>query len=271
MLLFRALASGSSGNAYLLRVRGTTLLFEAGLRLPRLCQYLAAEEVDPRSIDAVLISHEHRDHCLAARDLATSFGTRICAELDVLRAAGLEDLPSSQVLDLDAPNLFGDVTVSCFPVDHDAVSTIGYLINADNRAIALATDLGSANDSVAAAVRSADLVVLEANHDREMLLNGRYPHHLRRRVGGPAGHLSNSQSGGILARNVCGEAPEVWLAHLSKENNTPALALRTVRRFLKAAGRDDVPVDVAGRDRPSLRWTGRPRPRQLELFSGVSA
>jgi hypothetical protein len=100
-----------------------------------------------------------------------------------------------------------------------------------------------------------------------MLHTGRYPYHLRRRVSGPTGHLSNSQAARILAESVKDGDAEVWLAHLSKENNTPALALQTVRRQLKSVRRSSVSVDVLRRDRPSLRWSGASRPRQLSLFS----
>jgi phosphoribosyl 1,2-cyclic phosphodiesterase len=266
---FRSLASGSSGNAYLLKTGKATLLFEAGLRLPTLKKYLAAEDVTLDRLSAVLISHEHRDHCIAARELAEEYNVPIWANADVLRAAGLHGLPSSAVLEVNAPTLFGDVEVTCFPISHDAVRPVGFCIRLPERTIVVATDLGEVSDGVAKCIGEADLVVLEANHDTEMLQQGRYPYHLRRRVSGPTGHLSNAQAGAVLSRRLKDESVEVWLAHLSKENNTPATALRTVRRLLKAAGLTGVLPGVALRDRPSLRWTGVPRPRQLSLFSGI--
>jgi phosphoribosyl 1,2-cyclic phosphodiesterase len=266
LLLFRALASGSSGNAYLLRTQGVTLLFDAGLAMPRLEKYLASEGIRPADLSAVLISHEHRDHCLSAPDLANEYRVPIWANADVLRAIGLHEDPQSRLIDINQPVLFGDVQVTCFPVQHDSVCPVGFLVRICGRTLAIATDLGNPTRSVTDAVEESDLVVLEANHDTEMLHNGRYPYHLRRRVAGPEGHLSNAQAAAILAQHVRNEETEVWLAHLSRENNTPGLAMMTVRNHLRSHGLQSLTIGVAQRDRPSLRWTGSPRPRQLSLF-----
>jgi phosphoribosyl 1,2-cyclic phosphodiesterase len=267
LLHFRALASGSSGNAFLLQTGKVKLLFEAGLRLPRLRQYLANEGLGPEALSAVLISHEHTDHCLAARDLALYHGVSVWSNAAVLRAAGLHDLEQSCVIAVGSPLRFGDVEVTCFPVSHDAVQPVGFLIQTTERTIVLATDLGQPSQELVEAIAAADLVVLEANHDLRMLQEGRYPYHLRRRVSGPRGHLSNEQAAAILSSRVKSESVEVWLAHLSKENNTPKIALGTVRRALDRTGLISLPVGVASRDRPSLRWNGALRPRQLSLFS----
>jgi phosphoribosyl 1,2-cyclic phosphodiesterase len=271
VFLFRALASGSSGNAYLLRTSKVSLLFEAGLRLPKLEGYLRSEGVVPRALSAVLVSHEHRDHCVAAPDLASNFGVPVCANTEVLRAVGLHDHPRAQVLAVGQPRMFGDVEVTSFPVQHDSVCPVGFLIKTSGRTIAIATDLGNTTPEVAEAISTANLIVLEANHDTDMLHNGRYPHHLRRRVAGPTGHLSNTQAAGILLKNVQNEDVEVWLAHLSKENNSPTLAVKTVRSYLKSGGLTSLPVAVVQRDRPSLSWTGQARPKQLSLFSMLDA
>ncbi|GAC1324444.1 MAG: MBL fold metallo-hydrolase [Chloroflexota bacterium] len=266
MLLFRALASGSSGNAYLLRTGRTTLLVEAGLRLARLEKALVTEDTRPDRITAVVVSHEHTDHCVAARDLATTFGIPIMANEDVLRAAGLHGLSQATVLPVGRPTLIGDVEVTPFSVSHDAACPVGFSIRHAGKTIVIATDLGMPTSSVVEAMSGADLLVLESNHDLELLHRGRYPYHLRRRVSGPTGHLSNAQAASLLTKHLRDESVEVWLAHLSKENNTPALALKEARQTLKSVGLGRVHVDVALRDRPSLRWTGHARPRQLDLF-----
>jgi phosphoribosyl 1,2-cyclic phosphodiesterase len=254
-----------------LRTHATTLLFEAGLRLPVLERHLAAEGVAAADLSAVLISHEHRDHCQSAGDLTARFRTPIYANEKVLRATGLHSERHAAILDVGVPQRFGDVEVTTFTVSHDAVCPVGFFVRIGERSIVIATDLGNATPDVVEAVERADLVVLEANHDPEMLAQGRYPYHLRKRVSGPTGHLSNSQAASILVKHVKHEGVDVWLAHLSKENNTPALATRTVRRALAAVGLGAVGVGVAQRDKPSLRWSGIPRPRQLSLFSGEPA
>jgi phosphoribosyl 1,2-cyclic phosphodiesterase len=266
LFTFHALASGSSGNAFLLRTEKVAILLEAGLRLPVLRKYLAGAGLQPEELSAVFVSHEHRDHCLAARDLAVDCGTAIYSNSHVLKAIGVHDLPASRVVEPGERVLIGDVEVGTFRVQHDAVCPVGFLIQVGDRTISLATDLGDTTHEVQEAVSRADLVILEANHDYDMLRNGRYPYHLRRRVSSSTGHLSNSQAAKILAESVKDEGADVWLAHLSKENNTPALALQTVRQRLKGCRRTPISVDVLRRDRPSLRWTGARRPEQLSLF-----
>lgn len=268
MFLFRALASGSSGNAYVLRTGGSTLLFEAGLRFSSLQRHLVAEGIDPATITAIFISHEHRDHCQAAGDFTARFSTPIFANEKVLRATGLHGERAAAILEMGKPQRFGQVEVTSFGVAHDSVCPVGFIIRIGDRTITLATDLGAANPAVVDAVAQADLVVLESNHDQDMLRQSRYPSRLRQRVAGPTGHLSNTQAACILTQYVKHDGVDVWLAHLSKENNTPALALRTVQRALKSAGLGAVGVTVAQRDKPSVRWNGLPRPRQLTLFSG---
>ena len=249
----------------------TRLLFDAGLRLPKLETYLANDGVSPSSLSAVLISHEHADHCLSARDLAFEHGTPIWSNEQVLRAAGLHDVNQASVIEVGRPLLFGDVEVTCFPVSHDSVCPVGFLVHVSSRTIAIATDLGEPTPELLEAVRVADLVVLEANHDLQMLRQGRYPHQLQRRVAGPKGHLSNDQAAGILVSNLKSDTVDVWLAHLSRENNTPHLATRTVGNAFRSAGLASVSLGVAARDRPSLRWNGVQRPRQLSLFPAWEA
>jgi phosphoribosyl 1,2-cyclic phosphodiesterase len=267
VLHFRSLASGSSGNSFLLRTHKANLLFDAGIRLASLERYLAAEGVAPDELSAVLISHEHRDHCTSALDLAQRYNVPIWANFDVLKAAGLHRLPTAAVLEVGKPMMFGDVEVRSFPVPHDAVQPVGFTARVGERTVTIATDLGRATTEVTEAVASADLVVLEANHDPEMLWNGSYPPHLQRRVAGPTGHLANEQCADILVRHAKGEHIEVWLAHLSRNNNTATLALKTVGGMLKTMGLGSVRVAVALRDRPSAVWTGAGRPTQLSLFS----
>lgn len=268
MFSFQALASGSSGNSYLLRTDTACLLFDVGIRLPLLTRFLSSEGVSLRDITAVLLSHEHRDHCSSAGELSEQYGTPIYAVPLALSAAGLSSLAGARAISVSRPVSFGDVEVSCFPVEHDAVQPVGFLVRVGEFTMTIATDLGRPTNDVLTAIALADLVVLEANHDADMLRVGRYPAHLRRRVSGPRGHLSNTQAAAVLTAGLKSPETEVWLAHLSKENNTPKLALETVRRAM-ASTRTRPKVQVAGRDRPSLRWTGQSRPRQLSLLSGT--
>lgn len=271
MFSFRSLASGSSGNAYLLRSGSAAILIDAGLSPKRLANYLRSEDLAPEHISAVILSHEHHDHCIAAPDLAVKYNVPVWANLEVLRATGLHSAPCARILPVGSPVVVGGVEITAFPVRHDAVNPVGFTLRAHNRTVTIATDLGTVDDTVCEAVARADLVVIEANHDLDMLHRGRYPYHLRARVSGPLGHLSNVQAARMLAHSLRGEQVEVWLAHLSRENNSASLASRTVRGVLHASGLGNVPIAIAQRDKPSLRWDGLPKPRQLSLFSAEAA
>ena len=271
MLYFLSLASGSSGNAFLLRTDTISLLFDAGLRRSTLEKMLAAEGVAPASLGGILISHEHRDHLGSARELAEEYDVPVWANDEVLRAAGLQGLPSASVLDVGRPMLLGDVEVTTFPVSHDAVRPVGFVARTCGRTVTIATDLGRPDGYLPEAVAAADLLVLESNHDPEMLHSGSYPPHLRRRVAGPTGHLANHQAAEVIARHIKNDCVYVWLAHLSRNNNTQSVALRTVGGILRASGLAALRVGIARRDRPSLIWSGEAKPRQLSLFTGECA
>jgi len=264
-----SLASGSSGNAYLVRTGQATVLLEAGLPANKLRKYLEAGGVAVENLTAILVSHEHRDHCQSAAELSLEFGIPVYSSLEALRASGLDGCAYSCLLERGCPVRFGDIEITSFAVPHDAAAPVGFRVRADDRTIILATDLGETDGEVGEAVAEADLIILEANHDVRMLHEGNYPYHLRRRISGPRGHLSNDQAGALLAAKLPHDRVDVWLAHLSRQNNTPAVAMTTVRRALRRAGLSGVHVAVAGRDRPSLTWNGALRPRQLSLFAGL--
>jgi phosphoribosyl 1,2-cyclic phosphodiesterase len=271
MLYFRSLASGSSGNAFLLRTDTISLLFDAGLRRSTLEKVLESEGVPPARLGGILISHEHRDHLGSAAEMAERYGVPVWANDEVLRAAGLTGLTSAVLLEVGRPVLLGDVEVTTFPVSHDAVHPVGFIARTAGRIITIATDLGTVDGTVSEAVAAADLVVLESNHDPEMLRSGRYPPHLRRRVAGPTGHLANYQAAETIARHVKSDDVDVWLAHLSRNNNTQSLALKTVGGILRASGLGRLRISIARRDRPSVVWSGEARPRQLSLFGSEVA
>jgi phosphoribosyl 1,2-cyclic phosphodiesterase len=151
-------------------------------------------------------------------------------------------------------------------VPHDAAETVGYLITCEGRSVCLATDVGHISSDVLCALRGADLIVLEANHDCEMLRNGPYPAMLKRRIAGSHGHLSNPEAAEALIEAATGRPQWVWLAHLSAVNNTPPLALRTVISTLQEAGVRTMNVSVAQRDRPSVTWSSDSACCQLPLL-----
>ena len=260
MLELVTLASGSSGNCLLVSDGRTRLLVDAGISARRICRGLKDLGVDPTELAGVLITHEHTDHIAGLATLTkqlhlpvyTSRGTgrQLC-----YRIAFLEEVLHT----FSAGESFsvGGLGVESFATSHDAAESVGYVLSGGGKRAAVATDLGYVTEEVSRAVRGADLLVAEANHDEEWVRSGPYPYYLKARILGDRGHLSN-EAGAALARSaVESGARTVVLAHLSAENNTPARAYDTVYAALERAGASvgqDVTLAVAPRAEASGRF-----------------
>jgi phosphoribosyl 1,2-cyclic phosphodiesterase len=268
-VLVCSLGSGSSGNATLIRgASGRTILIDCGVQYPRLCKNLARLGVRPDEIDVVYLSHEHSDHVQAARPLHELWDLPMVAGRELLaEASWLGDLVTD-VFDAGQPRTVGDITVMPYAVAHDASATYGFVIEADGCAAAIFTDLGGGSETVRDAVAGADLTVIEANYDGAMLENGSYPWFLKARIKGRGGHLSNDDCAAMLVRAYREDWPrDVWLAHLSANNNTPETAVRTVSEALNAAGIFRTRVTALPRYGIGPIWQ-LVRHQQLTLFGG---
>jgi phosphoribosyl 1,2-cyclic phosphodiesterase len=261
-----ALASGSSGNAYLLRTAAGALLLEAGLPAPQLVRYLWSLDFDPRELSGILLTHAHSDHRQGARGLSDRFGVPIYATVGTLGHPSLHDSALARPVEPGRTLTIGELEVLAFSVPHDCSEPVGFRVRAGQASLGLVTDLGFVPDHVPRLLRGVDLLVLEANHDEELLQSGPYPTFLKRRVASRHGHLSNRAAAECLAAMSAEPPGQVWLAHLSQTNNSPATALRAVGAALREIGLDQLPLAAAGRKRPSLSWTTEPGPRQLPLL-----
>lgn len=265
-----SLGSGSSGNATLLRATsGECVLVDCGVAPPRLLRYLSDLGVPPASLRAVVLTHEHGDHTQSAGVLAMRYGVPLYASPGTAASGTLTGLQPHQ-FPTQAAWQIGAFTFMPYRVPHDADATYGFLIQADGCRVALFTDLGTGADTLAPVIASADLVIVEANHDREMLTNGSYPWWLKSRIGGKNGHLSNDQCADLLVRALADDRPrEVWLAHLSAQNNTPQRAKETVTAVLTAAGLVNQCVTSLPRTDPGPAWE-MVRVRQLSLWGDTN-
>jgi len=267
----KALASGSSGNAFLVRAGETTLLFDAGLSGKELEKRLRAHGIAPGGLDAILVSHEHSDHILGAATLARLYRAPIVANRATLaRLKVATTRVTTEELPTGVTRRLGRVAVTTFPVPHDAREPVGFAIEYDGWRMCLATDIGFDAPELEPHIAAADLVVLEANHDVETLRTGPYPWPLKSRILGNGGHLSNDQSARLLERafaRVPRRRRWLWLAHLSQDNNTPRKARdQVVLRLDLASCLRDVTIDVARRDVPSAEWHSGLLAQQLSLF-----
>lgn len=261
------LASGSNGNCLYVESDGVRLLVDAGIPARRLSAELLELGIRPPQLHAVLLTHEHSDHVGCVRSLGRRSGVPVVANSASLAAVGIpaylcEELPTGRSLRI------GCLAVTSFSLPHDARETVGYLIEADGARVLVATDLGYVPGHLGELASTADLVVLEANHDAEMLRVGPYPWFLKSRVSGQRGHLSNDDCAAFASIALSGRRSVLWLAHLSEVNNTPSLALDTVRQRLLATDCADVQVDVALRSRRSLVWDSAPPWQQLAISDG---
>ncbi|MDZ4719032.1 MAG: MBL fold metallo-hydrolase [Roseiflexaceae bacterium] len=266
-LTVTSLASGSSGNALLVHCTTGSLLVDCGLSQRAIERHLVHGGRSIRDLQAILLTHEHSDHMLCAGPLARRYAIPLITNRPTAAALTTE-LAGVQLIDL--PTGFsltiGPFHVRSFPVSHDAAEPVGYVIEAEQWRVAIATDLGTWDAQVADALANGDLIVIEANHDRERLRAAPYTDSLKDRIASPRGHLDNVHAGRLLARiGVDGRKRSAWLAHLSQEANSPAIALRMVRGVLSMEGVACIDVAVMPRRTP-LTWSSDTSADQLTLL-----
>jgi phosphoribosyl 1,2-cyclic phosphodiesterase len=230
------LGSGSRGNAVVVEAGGSRLMIDVGFG-PRILQKrLALAGIAPESIEACIITHEHSDHIRGAARAARRWQWPLfCTEGTYAnsRLAPLET-PAAKIRS-GTTVVFSDMDVTTFRTPHDAEESIGVVITARESGVraAIATDLGYASSTVRAMLADVDMLVVESNHDDDMLANGPYPLSVQRRIAGRAGHLSNHQCATLVRDTVSSRLRKVILAHLSEENNAPKVAFDTMRPVLQ--------------------------------------
>lgn len=239
-------ASGSSGNCALVSHGDTHLLIDAGISARRITAALARLGLSPRHLAGCLITHTHSDHIAGLATLAKQCPLPLYATAPAGRQLAYR-LPIDHLLHTLTPTedcAIGGVVVRPIPTSHDAPGSVGYRFTApDGHSACLVTDLGVVTEEVEAGVQGVHAAVIECNHDPDRLQNGPYPYYLKARIAGPQGHLSNEDGARLCALAAQSGAHTVVLAHLSKENNSPALARAAVAKAL--AGLEGVRLEVA--------------------------
>jgi phosphoribosyl 1,2-cyclic phosphodiesterase len=235
------LASGSRGNSTLVESSSTRILVDAGISCRETFKRMKAAGNDPHTLSAILITHEHSDHVSGLLVLARKLkipvfmtgATHQAWSRSVRDASG--ERPQLARLELFSSGrsfLIGDIEVRPFTIPHDAVDPVGFTFRTGGIKIGIATDLGRLLANVKDNLRGCDLLVIESNHDLEMLRNGPYPWSVKQRVGSPTGHLSNEKLAEFFATDYDGHASYIVLAHLSELNNHPERALREAEKAL---------------------------------------
>lgn len=251
------LFSGSSGNATLIKSENSRILIDAGVSGKRIEQALSEVGESPNGIKAILLTHEHSDHIQGAGVLSRKHDIPIFATEPTWNALGgkLGNVSPGHTRIITKTDFYiDDLFVEPFETPHDAADPVGYCVSHGTRKIGIATDLGHFSKKVEHRLHSCDLVLLESNHDSDMLLAGRYPYHLKQRIKSRHGHLSNDDAAQAAVRLAAAGVTSILLGHLSQENNLEQLAYRTVTDALMSRGLtpgQDFQLGLALRDRPA--------------------
>ncbi|GIP40603.1 metallo-hydrolase [Paenibacillus sp. J31TS4] len=239
-LRFTILASGSTGNAMVVSDGETNLLVDAGLSAKKLEQLMGERGVSGADLDGVLVTHEHSDHIKGLGALARKYDLPVYANektweaLDKQIGAIAEE--KKILMDTGSQLEFGGLQVESYSISHDAADPVGYCFYEGGKKLSLATDLGYMSSKVKEQIEDSDVLILESNHDVEMLRMGRYPWNIKRRILSDIGHLSNEAAGDALCEVLSGRTERVYLAHLSQNHNMLELAQMTVGDILSQNG-----------------------------------
>ena len=262
-LTYCPLFSGSSGNASFVEGGGVRILVDAGLSGKTICQALESIGILPETIQGILITHEHSDHIKAAGILSRKYRIPVYANALTWEAMMKHVQPIAPHLQVTFETnesfYIGNMCIHPFSVPHDAAQAVGYRIDCEGRSIGIATDMGYIKKAVFDVLSGCDLVLLESNFDPELLQdNPKYRQSLKNRILGRRGHLSNENCAFFIQRLYETGVRNFVLGHLSKDNNTPALAHRTVTNFLMEKGIQvgkDLQVNMSWRDKVGQVYT----------------
>ncbi|MFC1563896.1 MBL fold metallo-hydrolase [candidate division KSB1 bacterium] len=231
------LASGSRGNVTIVKSNKLTILIDAGLSYRDLLDRLGKAGVSPGEIDYIFITHEHHDHIVGLgkfvkyheKPVFITPGSYVKLKGTIKRE--IEGRVS--FLQPGGKVTFNGLGIQSFPVSHDSAESVGFTFSDNGKKIGYVTDIGYISESVIEELKDVDLLVIESNHDPEMLKNGKYHFVLKKRIAGPEGHISNETASVLISKIFSKRLKAVFLAHISRENNKPDLALSTVKNVLK--------------------------------------
>ena len=256
MLNFCSLYSGSSGNSLFVETENTRLLIDAGVSSKKIENALDGLNVDPSSIDGILITHEHSDHVQGLGLLSKKFNIPV-----FVNSKTLDNMPKQKdkliqenIKNFEVGDHFNikDLKITSFSIPHDAVNPCGFNISNGYKTISIATDIGHMTSDILKKLEESEFVMLESNYDPEVLKCSSYPYLLKTRIAGPNGHLSNEAAGKTISHLLKCNLKQATLGHLSKESNFPELAYKTVVNELIANNFDEnsLSLSVASRDYP---------------------
>ena len=236
MIKFCSLFSGSSGNCIFIGTDNSKILIDAGVSGSRIATALQEIGEDPQDLSAIFVTHEHSDHVASVGIISRRYNVPIYATEKTWAAMGKGpgklQPENVRVIEADSQLVLGDLQIKNFSISHDAADPVAYTFTCGGRKVSVATDMGYVTDTVRENVMGSDLVLLESNHDVDMLKAGPYPYPLKQRILGQRGHLSNVAAADFLTELALNGTQQIFLGHLSQENNTPECAFETACQML---------------------------------------
>ena len=241
-LKFSVLASGSTGNAIYVEANGKKFLIDAGLSGKKVEECFKQINISPHDLDGILVTHEHTDHIKGAGILARRYELPIFANEKTWKAMegmlGKIPLDQRYHFEIGEVKSFGGLDIESFGVSHDAVEPMFYVFHYEGQKLAIITDTGYVSERMKGIIKGAGSFIFESNHDTNMLRMGKYPWNIKRRILGDEGHVSNVDAGLALADILGDKQANVYLAHLSLDNNMKDIARMTVQQTLEDKGID---------------------------------
>ncbi|MBQ7487211.1 MAG: MBL fold metallo-hydrolase [Clostridia bacterium] len=257
-MIFCPLASGSAGNCTYVSFGDKRFLIDAGISATKITNALKQLGLSPADLDGILVTHEHVDHVKGIYVFTRKYGVPIYANTGTWHGILKRDpdipMEYRYAFETGMDFYLGNVNIMPFAIPHDANDPVGYVLRCSGLSAAVATDIGHINDEWVRAVSGSQAVLIEANHNVEMVLAGPYPYHLKQRILSRRGHLCNEDCARVLMQLYANGTQAAYLGHLSGENNTPEVAYDTVSGMLIEAGirpGEDLALNVARRDQIS--------------------
>lgn len=249
---FSVLASGSEGNACYVETAHTRVLIDAGLSCRELIRRLELVEVNPETLDALVVTHEHTDHVKGAGPLTRLLDIPVYMNNATLRRSMriLGNLSRPMTVHTGQTITINDLAIETFTKCHDAVDPMGLILSSDGARLGLITDLGRSSTVVEDRLRGCHALIMEFNHDQNMLEDGPYPWEVKKRIRGPEGHLSNQQARELLGAVAHKDLRLVIMAHLSRVNNDELRAFREAKNALLSRGLEDTRLLISRQDYP---------------------
>jgi len=252
MIKFCALYSGSTGNCIFVSDKKTKILIDIGVSTKSVISALGEIDESPNDIDAILITHEHSDHIKGLKVFSKNFDVPVYLKSNVWEKVkqqiGDDVRINARYIDEEESFSIGTMEIKSFAVPHDAVEPVGFSIFSGNKKVTIATDIGHISSTIRANIHGSDLLLIESNHDENILKAGKYPWFLKKRIMSENGHLSNESAGSFIVDMAKLGMENFILGHLSRKNNFPELAFQTTKNYLEESNikvGHDVNLDVA--------------------------